>query len=566
MTRYLCVDPSHTLGGEPAAIDLTAQVRLEREFLPRESAYLADSGDVIRRVNDLGEVDGALRAAAVRRILTGTTTPLDAPVVLVAGDRTERVPGLYEMDELRRSERSVATLLDRYAQTSLAREGSEDLVVLRDQQPPLRPDGSTVQPGQGPTVQSAPISPMVETVSIPEVRSDEAIVLPQGVYPVLELATRLAEADVETDSLVDVIHATPSYGSLATEESHRPWRVIVECPIATGEPLSRHQMIFTGTGESEPVEVLGTPAVGNDVVLDTAASKEAVMPFPARRAERGLQIALLAAALIAAGVLIITWISGGLALAVRETPVWLGLSVTLGVAAMAVGLVALASRSDAEGNTNDTFVLRRHYASRIDMLWYATLATAVLFSLSVAAGVIPPILASETPVPSAAITFDAGRALVTATVQVQTQGLATDQPVTVQMRQYGSETSNGILIGLVTSTGDPSGDTVIAETVSLDAGARYMSVQVIMGNDPVTTCTPLEAGGPGCTVVSVPPLGAGIVRLVPATSSLDVIAATEPTTSPVVPTPSTSGIPTPSASVPTSAVPTTTLSPSASPA
>jgi hypothetical protein len=558
MTRYLCVDPSHTLGGEPAAIDLTAQVRLEREFLPRESAYLADSGDVIRRVNDLGEVDGALRAAAVRRILTGTTSPLDAPVVLVAGDRIERVPGLYEMDELRRSERSVASLLDRYAQTSLAREGSEDLVVLRDQQPPLRPDGSTVQSGPG------PISPMVETVSIPEVRSDEAIVLPQGVYPVLELATRLAEADIETDSLVDVIHATPSYGSLATEESRRPWRVIVECPVATGEPLTRHQMIFTGTGETEPVEVLGTPAVGNDVVLDTAASNEAVMPFPARRAERGLQIALLAAALIAAALLVITWISGGLALAVRETPVWLGLSLTLGVAAMAVGLVALASRSDAEGNTNDTFVLRRHYASRIDMLWYATLATAVLFALSVAAGVVPPILASETPVPSASITFDAGRALVTATVQVQTQGLATDQPVTVQMRQYSSETADGILIGLVTSTGDPSGDTVIGETVSLDAGARYMTVQVIMGNDPVTTCTPLEAGGPGCTVVSVPPLGAGIVRLVPATSALDVIAATEPTTSPVVPTP-TSGIPTPTSSVPTSAAPTTALSPSPSP-
>jgi hypothetical protein len=390
-------------------------------------------------------------------------------------------------------------------------------------------------------------------------------VLPQGVYPVLELATRLAEADPETDSLVDVIHATPSYGSLTTEESRRPWRVIVECPVATGEPLTRHQMIFTGTGETEPVEVLGTPAVGNDVVLDRAASNEAVMPFPARRAERGLQIALLAAALIAGALLVITWISGGLALAVRETPVWLGLSLTLGVAAMAVGLVALASRSDAEGNTNDTFVLRRHYASRIDMLWYATLATAVLFALSVAAGVVPPILASETPVPSASITFDAGRALVTATVQVQTQGLATDQPVTVQMRQYSSETSNGILIGLVTSTGDPSGDTVIGETVSLDPGARYMSVQVIMGNDPVTTCTPLEAGGPGCTVVSVPPLGAGIVRLVPATSALDAIAATEPTTSPVVPTPSGSGIPTPTASVPTSAAPTTALSPSASP-
>ena len=39
----------------------------------------------------------------------------------------------------------------------------------------------------------------------------------------------------------------------------------------------------------------------------------------------------------------------------------------------------------------------------------------------------------------------------------------------------------------------------------------------------MTTCTPLEASGAGCTVVSVPPLGAGIVRLVPATSALDAI-------------------------------------------
>jgi hypothetical protein len=214
---------------------------------------------------------------------------------------------------------------------------------------------------------------------------------------------------------------------------------------------------------------------------------------------------------------------------------------------MAVGLIALASRSNAEGNDNDTFVLRRHYASRVDMLFYATIATAVLFALSVAAGVIPPILASETPVPAAAITFNAGRSLVTATVQVQTQGLATDQPVTVQMRQYSTENSAGILIGMVTSTGDPSGDTLIGETVSLDPGARYMSVQIVMGNDPVTTCTPLEAGGPGCTVVSVPPLGAGVVRLVPATSALDAIAATEPTVSPVA-TPTSSVIPTASTS------------------
>ena len=79
-----------------------------------------------------------------------------------------------------------------------------------------------------------------------------------------------------------------------------------------------------------------------------------------------------------------------------------------------------------------------------------------------------------------------------------------------------------------------------------------------MGNDPVTTCTPLEASGAGCTVVSVPPLGAGIVRLVPTTSAIDAIVATEPTTTRSCRRRPPRRIPTPSASVPTSAVPTTT--------
>ena len=198
-----------------------------------------------------------------------------------------------------------------------------------------------------------------------------------------------------------------------------------------------------------------------------------------------MQIALLAAALIAAGVLIITWISGGLALAVRETPMWLGLSLTLGVAAMAIGLVALASRSDAEGNANDTFVLRRHYASRIDMLWYATLATAVLFSLSVAAGVVPPILASETPVPAAAITFNAGRALVT---RHRRRCRPRAWPPTNRSRSRCVSTAprRATASSSVSSPRPaiPPGDTRDRETVSLDRGARYMSVQVIIGNEP----------------------------------------------------------------------------------
>jgi hypothetical protein len=534
VTRYFCVDPSHALQGDPASVDVTAQVRLEREFLPRESTYLADARDVVRRVRDLGTTDPNERIAAVRRILTGTAAPLDAPVVLIAGDRVDRVPGLYEMDELRRSERAVAVLLDRYAQPNLAREGSDDIVVIRDEPPaPIGPSGTIVQP---------PPPPTPETVAIREELRTEATVLPQGVYPVLELSTRLADAEADEGAIVMAIHDTPSFGSVVSNEARAPWRVVVECPVPTGQTPASHLVVFTGTGEPEPAEVLGVPAVGGDLVLERVALQDAVPPIPATRAERRLRLGLLGAAVVATIVLILTWLSGGLALAARETPVWLGLAVVLTVAGFAVGLITLASRSDAEGNANDMFVLRRHYASRMDLMWYATLATAGLFALAAAAGFVPPILSADAPVPAAAITFDASQRIVTATVQVTTTGLSTDDAVTIEMRQYPAETAPGILIGRVTSTGDPSGTSVIREVVSLDRGARYMSVLVTEGDDPVLACSPTEIGGPGCTVVSVPPLGAGVVRFVPAVPvdlALEPTPTLAPTTAPTV-TPSLS--------------------------
>ncbi len=202
----------------------------------------------------------------------------------------------------------------------------------------------------------------------------------------LELASRLAAAGQDEAAIVEAIHGTPSAASMAPARSHQPWRVIVECPVATGEPPTRHQVVFSGDGSVEPVEVLGTPAAAVDTVLDGAAQREAVLPFPARRAERRLGIAVLSALAIGTLVLVLTWISGALALAARETPVWLGLSLTLAVAAIAIGAVTLASRSQAEGNANDTLVLRRHYDSRIDMLWYATVAMGLIFALALAVG------------------------------------------------------------------------------------------------------------------------------------------------------------------------------------
>ena len=82
MTRYLCAHPGHERKGRARAVDVTAQVRLEREFLPRESAYLASTDDAIARVAALRTGDPVDRLAQVRRVLTGTMAPIDAPVVL----------------------------------------------------------------------------------------------------------------------------------------------------------------------------------------------------------------------------------------------------------------------------------------------------------------------------------------------------------------------------------------------------------------------------------------------------------------------------------------------------
>ena len=119
MTRYLCAHPGHERKGRARAVDVTAQVRLEREFLPRESAYLASTDDAIARVAALRTGDPVDRLAQVRRVLTGTMAPIDAPVVLAAS-ATDRVPGLYELDELRRSDPAIERLIDRRFQATPA--------------------------------------------------------------------------------------------------------------------------------------------------------------------------------------------------------------------------------------------------------------------------------------------------------------------------------------------------------------------------------------------------------------------------------------------------------------
>ena len=552
MTRYLCPHPGHDRKGRHQAVDVTAQVRLEREFLPRESSYLASTDDVIARVVALRSGDSVDRLAQVRRILTGTTAPIDAPVVLAAR-ATDRVPGLYELDELRRSDSSIAALIDRRYH---ATPGADDVVVLSEG--PTPPIGGSTQGTETET----------ETMTTTQLEQvQRARVLPQGIFPVMELSARIADAQPTEDSIAEAIKATPAMGT-PLDERTGPWRVVIECPTPVGEPPLQHRVVFTGTGDHEPAEVLGTPAVGWDVALEDAASVDLAPPMPSHRAERRLKTLLVAELAIAVLLVALAWASGALAQAVRETPGWLGFAVTLGVAAFAVGLISLIGRSDAEGNANDTFVLRRHYSSRMQLLATSSMLSAGIFAVALAAAIVPPVLDAEPPVPAPIITFAAGNRVVTATVQLDGRDIATDDLVTVEMRQYSAEEAEGVLIGRVTATGDSAGRVLVSEAMALDRGARYMSVLVTVGDRSAETCTPAGATGTGCSVVSVPPLGAGVVRFVPAESIDALLVETEVVPSPTTP-PSVSPAIAPSASVsPTTAtsispVATGTVSPSA---
>jgi len=295
MTRYLCVHPGHDRKGRVRAVDVTPQVRLEREFLPRESAYLASTDDVIARVLALRTGDPVDRLAQVRRVLSGTAAPIDAPVVLAASS-TDRVPGLYELDELR-SDPAIATLIDRRTQTVVP--GADDVVVITDVE-------------SAPGFERAPRTGVVqpaETMTATQLeRAQQARVLPQGIFPVMELSARIADAPADERAIVEAIKRTrtmrPSLG-----ERTGPWRVVIECPTPVGDPPVSHRVVFTGTGDHEPVEVLGTPAVGWDVALEDAAAGDLAPPVPSRRSERRLKAVLIAELVVAALVAGAAWAS-----------------------------------------------------------------------------------------------------------------------------------------------------------------------------------------------------------------------------------------------------------------
>ncbi|HEU4354844.1 MAG TPA: hypothetical protein VFT27_04575 [Actinomycetota bacterium] len=523
MTRYVCAHPSHRRGSEPGSVDVTAQVRLERSLTPRTDAYLGITEDVIEIVKGLGE-DGD-RQRRIEQLLSGVTEPQDLPVILMSRRSIIRQPGRYQLDDLRTREPEVERVLAQVdpAFAPAARTG-EDVVVIPDATTPTATGTATAQ---------APAAMLTRE------RQQPLVVIPEGVYPLHELAGNLAAAEREEDHLIEaILDTTPVHAH--TAEVAAPWRVIVTCPRPEGSPAETHDVLFTGTGDPEPAVVAGTPVDAWDAELEAAALLDMAPGAETSRIERRTWMLLGVEVLIGALLLALAWASGGLALAARETTGWLALAFILGGAALAFAAAPFFAVRDRDGNMNDTYWVQYLYAARVDLFRLTAGISATLFAFALLVAVIPPMFADAKPLPAAAVTFDTTTSPITATVRVRATGFEAADTLTVTMREYGSGVDpSGVLLGHVTRHGSTAGKLSITETFAVDAGAGYISVLVSDGRTPDATCSPTAIGTPGCTVLAVP-------QFTPTASRLTIVAPTTITAVSPSPTISPSATGTPS--------------------
>jgi hypothetical protein len=539
MTRYVCTDIGHARDGTVHPVDVTAEVRLERDLMPRPLVYLATTESVIAGVSGLSPMDGDARRSAVVRILTGVDAPAAVPLVLASERGTLfHSPGLHELDDLRRTEPAIDRLVDERT------GGVGDFLHVEElPPPPARTDAGT-------------------DLRTEDLTLERVTAIPQGVFDIRDLTERLLVADPAPRSLADAIRHAPRVDGAATLQGE-PWRVVVTCPVAEGSPPVHHDVVFTGLGPIEAGVVEGMRATGYDALVEEGARTDLAPDRDLARTERRLSLLLVAEIGLALAVILLAWASGGLAAAARETPGWLAFAIALALVGVTFAGIALLAPRDPRGNVNDTFAVRGFYSSRVEMLQIASAISIGAFLLALAAGTLPPVLEMDRPHPAAHVTFtqDAGAAL-TATVELTTDGVASDEVVTVEIWEFRDAAAPGDRVGSVSATGSSDGTVSLRDTVALASDAAFMSVRVAIGDDAAPTCTPTSIGGAGCTVVSLPASLVGgrrpvVVSTIPATVT---VTTTSPAPS-VVPTPSAAASPTatvsPSATVsPTSPSPT----------
>jgi hypothetical protein len=530
MTRYLCSDVSHVRDGELHPVDVTAQVRLERELLPRPMVYVATTESVVDRVGELDLFGPDGGREEIRRILTGTAAPMDLPVV-VTSERALlfHAPGLHEVDELRRSEPAIDRLLP-------PREPGHEVVVLDDRGGTEPDREAATQPMGRPEAARGEAT----TQTVPTTRTATATeVGPQGAYDLWDLSERLAGAIGSRGRAADVLRDAPRTSLAVGAPADAPWRVVITCPQPEGNPPMHHDTVFTGTGAEEAVIVQGTRPDGLDAVLERDANRDLGPAAELARTERRLATLVIGEVVVTLLLLGGAWLTGALATAARETPGWLAFGLTLILAGIAFGGIALAGPKDPAGNVNDIYTVRNFYSSRMQLLQIAMGVSAGLAALGLLAAVVPPALAAEQARPAATISFESTDAGVIATVDARVDGLPSGTEVRLVSRSYDTAASDGRIVGTSMATSDGEGIVTFHDELALSSLAGYLAADLQIAGQEIGTCAPLAVTDPGCTVVTIPRAidqggTGGTTIVVPVTTLPSAVPEASPAPSPVV--------------------------------
>jgi hypothetical protein len=494
VTRYLCAHPSHARGDESRAVDVTAQVRLERRLPPRATAYLAIADDVVDRVAAIRHDDPIDRRRAINHLLTGDPAPRDAAVVLVASGRVSAPAGLYEVDALRADEPAIDRLVRREGDAPSG-ANVDEVLVLEDAD----------DDRNGSPVPSAGVGTARMLQRAPSIQRTERI--PEGIFRVSELSNRLADAGTDRDDILDALRDVPRTTGAWHDRGVAPWRIVVECPVAEGDPPVAHRVVFAGDDRIAPGEAFGVPLAGREALYEEVATTTWAPAASLERVERRLRWLMIAIAAGSALIAATAWITGALGFVAREEPWLLAAAVVCLAGALALGAFTLARPAGQRANLNDTLVIRRATRDQVVFTEWMTGAVAALTALALVFGVIAPILwlgRGEPSVPAPSVTFQQGRTPISATVQILADDVASDETMWVEMRTFGSADAPATLIARMSATGDREGRIDFAQTVAVNPRAAFFSVLIWFGDDARPTCTPSSVSEPGCTVLAVP--------------------------------------------------------------
>ena len=484
MTRYLCVHTSHRRDGKRVPVDLTDSVRLERSLVPRPAVYLAVTEDLVEEALALPG-PSADRRKKIEQFIAGEVEPTNLPVVLVSARSSDRTRGRYEWDDLRRD----TSLLDRLAAGPAgAQPGGDphdDVILLED-------DGGHAGGDTGTGTGTG-----VLTRSQPRVR-----VIPQGIFDLHELAARIAIAGTDEDAVIDAIRTAP-HAAVGEVIADAPWRVIVPCPVveAADQP---HAALFTGLEGREPAVMYGTAAGGLDASVEETAPEDLFPSAELARAERGTAWLVAAEVLVATAVLLCAWVSGGLAVAARDHAVWLEVSLLLAAAAIVFAALPWFITRDPEANVNDTFDVRRLYASRTALIGWACAISVVLFVVALMVGVAPVLATDVAATSSTSVTFETATSPVLATIQVDVANADPDATVSVDVQSFATTEATGSVLAHRAGIASQEGTAQVVQQIAMPPTDRYLTVAVAAGDATMPTCTPTTTTTSGCTIVAIP--------------------------------------------------------------